>query len=194
MKCKKTLFFLYLCSALMFWSGRTSANADASSFAGLKFGIGLALTVPFDFDDDESSVREALVDGNGIVRTVVEEKRSPRLVLESHFFFNSNRILGWDFCPGNTPCAHGPYVAIEAGGADRAAITAYSLGWMLGFKRNADVEDLSSWNIGFGYVVRTPVKTLADGIKLNEPLDENDELRYKDVSQPGLMFLTSFTF
>lgn len=191
-------YWIYLFGFLSLWSVNSLAqgspsSSNNSSFSGLRFGIGLALIVPFDFSD-EASVREAIVDGNGIVRSVIEDKRSPKLVLESHYFFNSDKIMGWDFCPGDTPCAHGPYVAIEAGANGQSTISAYSLGWMIGFKRSAEESDLNSWNIGLGYVVRTPVRVLGDGIELNRPLPENDELRYRDVSRPGFMLLTSFSF
>jgi hypothetical protein len=65
---------------------------------------------------------------------------------------------------------------------------------MLGFKFKESAADTSSWNIGLGYVARTGVKVLGDGLEVNKPLPANDKLRYKEVSQPGWMLLSSFSW
>jgi hypothetical protein len=65
---------------------------------------------------------------------------------------------------------------------------------MLAYKRNTDAADSSSWNIGLGYIVRTGVQQLGDGLAENQALPAGDKLRYKSKSQPGWMWMTSFSF
>jgi len=188
-----------------FWKSLTASAVLAASASsalgqtamptldGIKFGVGLALTFPF--DRERGGINEAEVDGTGTVRVSKESTRTPLITLESHYFFPARRGASshW-FCQSDTWCSHGPFVAIQAGGESNNAISAYALGWMLGFKRNDDVNDSSSWNIGLGYVVRTGVRVLGDGLRKNQPLPTGDTIRYKEISQPGWMWLTSFSF
>ena len=161
-------------------------------FEGLNFGVGLALVFPF--DRNRGGVSEAEVDGNGIVRSTKESKRTPRLMLESHYFFRAKPDSAAWYCPQGNTCSHGPFVAIEAGSEGSRTIGAYGLGWMLGYKRNDIKADSAGWNLGLGYVVRTGVRVLGDGIEANRPLPTGDSLRYKEISQPGWMWLSSFSF
>lgn len=167
------------------------APTDETSFHGLKFGVGLSLAYPF--DRDRGGITEAEVDGAGLVRVAKESKRTPRILLESHYFFPYSGGDGKWFCPQNQKkCGHGPFVAIEAGSNGTSTISAYGLGWMLGFEREQNSS--GSWNIGLGYLVRTGVRVLGDGITANSPLPTGDNLRYKEISQAGWMWMTSFSF
>ena len=90
--------------------------------------------------------------------------------------------------------AHGPFVAIQPGG-DGQIIDAIGAGWMVGFKRTDDPEDMSSWNIGLGIIVDPFVKILDDGVRAGEPLLAGEtKVRLKETSQSALMVLASFRF
>lgn len=125
---------------------------------------------------------------NNIVRVEKDNNDIPRLLLESHYFFEPTssfrnvRKEDW---------GHGPFIAIQPGKND--LIDAIGLGYMLGFK-NKDTNT-SSWNIGLGVVVDPNVKVLGDGIEENKPLPAGEtQVRFKETSQWGVLFLTSFTF
>jgi hypothetical protein len=180
-----------------------AGTSGAKTFEGLNFGVGLALIFPFDRKGGASV--DAEVDGTGVVRITRESKRTPAVLLESHYLFKqqTSSIVGtgtnqsksglW-FCPVGNTCSHGPFVAIQASSEAGSTISAYGLGWMLAFKRNDIVTDSSSWNIGLGYVVRTGVQKLGDGLEANKPMPQGDKVRYKSISQPGWMWMTSFSF
>jgi hypothetical protein len=184
---------------------QTDAATSTKSFEGLNFGVGLALIFPFDRDGGANV--EAEIDGNNIVRITRESKRTPAILLESHYLFKKqastmvrNSVTGAEeksglwFCPVGNTCSHGPFVAIQASSESGATISAYGLGWMLAYKRNGEATDSSSWNIGLGYVVRTGVQQLGDGLSANQALPAGDKLRYKSISQPGWMWMSSFSF
>lgn len=173
-------------------SDKTPEVADGQrSFEGLNFGIGLALFFPF--DKERGGVTEAEVDGNNFIRVTKNTNRVPRLMLESHYLFKLKNDAKW-YCPTDNKCSHGPFVAIEAGSSGSSTISAYGLGWMLGFKKNSKEGDVSSWNIGVGYAVRSGVRVLGDGLYPDQPLPANDKIRYKEISQSGWMWFNSFTF
>lgn len=180
---RKRLLWLPLSLAA---AGPALAQNDNKEFSGLGFGVGVSLGFT------KSVITEAELDGNSIVRATKESKRSPRVILESHYFFRS-ADNSW-FCPKGNICGHGPFVAIEPGGNNSNAISAYGLGWMVSYKFEKSSTDNSSWNIGLGYVARTGVRVLGDGLEVNKPLPANDKLRYKEVSQPGWMLLSSFSW
>jgi hypothetical protein len=186
-------------------AGQTQPPPSSKSFEGLNFGVGLALVFPFDRKDGASVEAEA--DGNNVLRITKESKRTPAILLESHYLFKRqtsalvrNAQTGTDeksgpwYCPLGNTCSHGPFVAIQASSEGGNTISAYGLGWMLAYKRNSDAADSSSWNIGLGYVVRTGVQVLGDGLQANQPLPTGDKVRYKSISQPGWMWMTSFSF
>ena len=157
----------------------------AEEFAGLSFGLGLSMTYKYGKD----RIYDATV-ANNIVRITKEANREPKIMLESHKFFEPKWLTSW--C---VKCGLGPFVAIQPGSDNGNVISAYSLGWMIGFKRMQQAsEDSTSWNFGIGYIVNTDVKVLGDGIEENEPLPEGDSLRFKQRNQPGWMIITSFSF
>lgn len=171
-----------------------SSASSSKSFEGIKFGVGLALVFPFDRKRGASV--EAEVDGRGILRLSKESRRTPAVLLESHYLFKpkpAEQGLAW-YCPRGNTCSHGPFVAIQASSEAGSTISAYALGWMLAYKRSSEPEDTSSWNIGLGYVVRNGVQTLGDGLQANAPLPVGDKVRYKITSQPGWMWMSSFSF
>lgn len=171
----------------------SKATPSASkSFEGIKFGVGLALVFPFDRKRGASV--EAEIDGNGILRLSKESKRTPAVLLESHYLFKPKGAGDAWYCPKGNICTHGPFVAIQASSEAGSTISAYALGWMLAYKRSNDPDDTSSWNLGLGYVVRTGVQTLGDGLQANAPVPAGDKVRYKITSQPGWMWMSSFSF
>ena len=172
-------------------SAATSAHAQ-KTFEGLNFGVGLGLVFPFDKKD--GAAIEAEVDGNNIIRITKESKRTPAIFLESHYLFAAKADgIPWYCAAGNT-CSHGPFVAIQAGAEGQSTISAYGLGWMLAYKRGNAKEDTASWNIGLAYVVRSNVQVLGDGLQRDTALPTGDKLRYKTISQPGWMWMSSFSF
>lgn len=156
---------------------------DTSKFAGINFGVGLSFTMDTGKHD---RVEQASV-VNGIVRIDKQNNDVPRILLESHYFFlPKTSFLGvpkenWGL---------GPFVAIQPGSDN--IIQAISLGLMVGFKKKFND---SSWNLGVGAIVDPHVKILGDGIKKDQPLPTGEtQVRLKETSQWGVVFLASFGF
>ena len=165
-----------------------NANAKENEtrvFAGLKFGVGLSLTMD---TGEHDRVDEAKV-VNNIVRVTEESNDIPRIMLESHYFF----VPDFSFIKlvDTGKWGHGPFVALQPGTKD--IIEAIALGWMVGFRKGCETNN--SWNIGIGMVVDPNVKVLGDGIEENKPLPTGEtEVRLKETSQWGIIILTSFSF
>ena len=147
----------------------------------LGFGLGLSYTQDLGTHNRVKSAE--LV--NGVVRVTDEENGIPRIVIETHYFFDQDDSFG-----------HGPFIAVQPG--DQETINAVSAGYMLSFRRigksKADTESkiVQSWNIGFGVVADANVQTLGDGFKENQaPPPGETEIRYKEQTQYGLMILFS---
>ncbi len=86
----------------------------------------------------------------------------------------------------------GPFVALQPGTND--IIEAIAVGLMIGFRRPDDIKG-SSWNVGIGYVTDPNVRILADGFVENQPPPGNEtEVRFKEISQDGVVLLFSFSF
>jgi len=165
------------------------SNAQSErDFAGLRFGVGISLTA--DIGSDERVQSAEVV--NNIVRITNEDNSVARIMLESHYFFKPNKSFlnvveknqwGW-----------GPFVALQPGSDE--IIEAIALGWMIGFKREGQqTDDTSSWNFGLGLVVDPNAQTLGSGLNANSPLPDGEEgIRFKEESQLGILFLTSFSF
>ncbi len=187
MKCKNRKLKILVTTisiAVCFITGNANAE-EKRDFAGLKFGVGLSLTMDTGKND---RVNEANV-VNDIVRVTEDSNDIPRIMLESHYFFKPDVTFMKAVKAENW--GHGPFVALQPGTED--IIEAISLGWMFGFKR--EDSKTNSWNIGIGMVVDPNVKILGDGIEENQPLPTGEtEVRLKETSQWGIIILTSFSF
>ncbi|MCB2263277.1 MAG: hypothetical protein LGR52_10130 [Candidatus Thiosymbion ectosymbiont of Robbea hypermnestra] len=164
--------------------GNGNPTTEEQNFGGLKFGIGLSLTVD---TGNRDRIDEAKV-VNNIVRVTEESNDIARFMLESHYFFTPDfSFLGVE--SGNWGC--GPFVAVQPG--KESIIEAVGFGGMIGFKRKN--SKTSSWNIGIGMVVDPDTKVLGNGIEGNQPLPTGEtEVRLKETSQWGALILTSFSF
>jgi len=166
---------------------------NVSDFKGLGFGVGLALTI--DTGQNDRINTASVVDG--IVRVDDEDGATANIMLESHYFFKSpSREGGEKVFFGlleKSKFGHGPFVAMRPG--DEDIVDAIALGWMLGLKRENEVTDTASWNIGLGVVVDPDVQILGDGIQANMPLPGLEtEVRFKEKTQVGILILTSFSW
>lgn len=170
-------------------------NDGSKEFAGLRFGVGLSLT-------QDSGTRQRVETAelvNGVVRITNENDALARIMLESHYFFTPEFNFGINtqnsvFGVKAGSWGWGPFVAVQPG--SKEIIEAIGFGFMLGFKRNNENADPgSSWNFGLGYVVDPNVQVLGDGLTANAELPEGeDAIRFKEVSQSGLLVLISFSF
>jgi len=162
-------------------------------FAGINFGVGLALT----FKHGENRVESASVQ-NGIVRVDKESNRTPKVMFETHYFFQPkwlDNILK-EKPEDRTNWGIGPFVAIQPGDSGGRVIDTYGLGILMGFRRDGQSGNpRGSWNIGVGYVVTTGAKVLGDGIEEGQPLPAGEkDVRYKETNQPGWMIMASFSW
>lgn len=169
--------------------GTAVADDDGAvrEFAGLNFGVGLSLT--FDTGDNERVESATIVDG--IVRVDDENDKVARIMLESHYFFTPERkFLGLKDL-GKDTWGYGPFVALQPGTDE--IIEAIAIGVMLGFRRAEG--NGSSWNIGIGYVTDPNEKILGDGFTANmAPPGNETAVRFKEISQDGVVLLFSFSF
>ena len=182
---------------------------DSKTWGGIGWGLGIAAN----FDIGGKRVADAQI-VNGITRVIDSSSNaSVGFVLEAHYFFKD-----WPLpsvpggCSKNSslslfPCtdvATGPFVAVEIGGGSKAAtdagpITAYALGWMVGFHHiNPNLKpdtNTSSWNLGIGLRVDPQAKTLGDGFVANLPPPAGETaIRFKTQGRFGLILLSSFSF
>ncbi|MCW5213003.1 hypothetical protein VU04_08850 [Desulfobulbus sp. TB] len=174
-------------------SANTGENSDSESLAGFKFGVALGLTIDL---GDNDRVESADV-FNGVVRVTKDNNYSPRIMLETHYFFTpppekvfGERVANYLELKQNK-MGIGPFVAIQNGSDD--FIEYIGAGVMLGFRRTKD--STNSFNIGLGVVVDPSAKILGDGIVENQPLPEGEAgVRFKETSQFGLLALVSYSF
>ncbi len=160
--------------------GERITNTYETQFAGINFGVGLALS----FKYGEDRVDDASVEA-GVVRVNKEHNRQAKIMLETHYFF--------PFKIADHTIGLGPFLGVEPDSSGGSLIGAYALGGMVGFKRSGETK--SSWNIGVAYCVNTNVKTLGDGIEEGQPLPNGEsEIRYKEINQPGWLIMTSFSW
>lgn len=153
-------------------------------FAGLSFGVGLSLTV--DTGENDRVNKAQIV--NDIVRVDDVDDTVARVMLESHYFFLPDKRF-INVRPGNW--GFGPFVALQPGTDE--VIEAVGMGLMFGFKRPGESSD--SWNFGIGAVVDPNVQILGDGFVANEaPPAGEMQVRFKEKSQTGVLFLVSFGF
>ncbi|MFS0772250.1 hypothetical protein [Sphingomonas sp. 1P08PE] len=147
------------------------------SFAGLKLGVGLSLTI--DIGDRDRVSEAQLVDRT--VRVTDQDNGRARIMLESHYFFK----------PGSRDDRGiGPFIAIQPGSGE--IIDAIGAGLMFGFRREKSTQ---SFNIGVGLVFDPNTRILGDGFVANQPAPDGEtEVRYRETLQTGVLLLTSFSF
>lgn len=166
------------------------AKENMDKLFGINWGVGLALTI------SNNRVDEARVDGSGIVRVDKERNDFPRIVLETHYFFETKDVLKGSFWPNGW----GPFIAINSG--ENNIISGGGGGLMVAWKKNTfTAASNSSLNLGIGYFIDTGVKMLADELKEGEKHPEYDggnnktpTIRYKETSQKATLLIASFTF
>lgn len=181
---------------------------DASqNFGGIKLGAGLSFTADLGSKD---RIGGASRDESGIVRVSDQNNSRARIMLEGHYFFEPcGSLLGLrrnvcvpkeehDYTAAGpdrlrySTWGWGPFVAIQPGGDDKV-IDAIGMGLMVGFRK--DPETKASFNFGVGLVIDPNTNVLGDGIVANQPLPPGEtEVRLKETSQKGVLFLASFSF
>jgi hypothetical protein len=173
------------------------------------FGLGLGVSVSGDLGRQSHIVQATNV--NGIVRIKDTQDVIVGFVLEAHYFFSQGPLWAQQHSrPWNPHWGTGPFVAIEIGGGGAPAsaagpITAYGLGWMIGFRQPSSIDangipsytSRLSWNLGIGLRVDPGAKVLGDGIVANQPvppLETGNDIRLKTSPRYGLMIVSSFGF
>lgn len=201
-------------------SGKTGQNAPTATspppttvvpawgtdpgLTGVGFGLGVSVSADL---SRQSHIREA-VQVNNIVRIKETEDVTVGFVLEAHYFFFQGHFRPIPLAPGvlwDRPWGTGPFVAVEMGGSGTMSnnpISAYALGWMVGFKEPPSYNPKSgkyeqsnlSWNFGVGLRVDPASRVLGDGLVANLPLPPGDQIRYTNSPRYGLMVVSSFGF
>jgi len=214
-----------LCALL---GGSTVFAADPTNWGGLGFGIGIAtdfnLSKGTRIVNDQTAVVVVPSSPGGVVRIDEARNVGVSLVLEAHYFLRDYLLsfgpvnncpkpqtyghrswVGVVEAPTCTELAHGPFVAVEVGGATGAdavkgPITAYALGWMVGMRHRELAEKsppTTSWNFGVGFRIEPGAKYLGEGIVANQPLPPGESLspvRTRTGAAYGVMLVSSFAF
>lgn len=157
----------------------------AEDFGKLGFGAGLSLTIDLGTKD---RIAEAQI-VKGIVRVTDQNNAIARLLLETHYLFKPAGT--GPFGLAEKMWGVGPFVAVQPG-EDRI-IEALGFGLMIAFRREETKTD--SFNIGVGFMIDPNTRVLGDGFVANAaPPSGEEEVRYRETSQKGLMLMTSFSF
>jgi hypothetical protein len=186
-----------------------AAESDGKESFGGKFRLGAGISFTSDIGSRDR-VGAASLDPAGIVRVSDQNNTRARIMLEGHYFIEPchsffgmrrnvcHRKEGYDYETQGpdrliaSTWGWGPFVAVQPGGDDKV-IDAVGMGVMVGFRK--DPKSGQSFNIGFGYVVDPNTQVLGDGIRRDQPLPPGEtEVRFKETTQTGLLFLVSFGF
>jgi hypothetical protein len=201
-----------------------AADDKPLTWGGLGFGVGIATDFMLSGGTRLASENAASVvpaQPGGIVRVNEARNVGVGLVLEAHYFLR-DYLLSYgpvNTCPLKqgyrphryvevptcTELAHGPFVAVEVGGATGAdpvkgPITAYALGWMVGMRHRDSLSSSSpntSWNFGVGFRIEPGARFLGEGIVANQPLPLGESVspvRTRSGTAYGVMLLSSFGF
>lgn len=160
------------------------AHAALESFKGLGFSLGLAVSIDFGGRqrvDDAENV-------NGTLRVKAKRSAQPRIMLEAHYLaLPDYSFLG---LVEKTKWGIGPFVGIQTN-ADEALLS-YSTGVLLGFK---PVETSgSAFNIGAGVILDPNAKFLGGGLRDGQAMAAGEEVRFREDSRWGALFMVSFKF
>lgn len=159
--------------------------ASKKNFLGFDFGIGFSVSATL----DEKRIESAELDPNGIVRVTKESRAQPRILLETHFFFEPETKFLGKVHPDEW--GHGPFVAIQ--GSDKEVIEAFGAGWMVGLKPKNDQS--YGFNVGLGLILDPAVTVLGDGIVENQPLPSGETVvRLKEENQISAFLSVSFSW
>jgi hypothetical protein len=162
-----------------------AARQAAQDFGKLGFGAGLSLTIDLGTKD---RIAEAQI-VKGIVRVTDQNNAVARLLLETHYLFKP--AGDGPFGLAENMWGVGPFVAVQPG-EDRI-IEALGFGLMVAFRREETKTD--SFNIGVGVMIDPNTRVLGDGFVANAaPPNGEEEVRYRETAQKGLMLMTSFSF
>jgi hypothetical protein len=112
----------------------TATQAEASTdWAGLGFGLGVAYAGYSKRNIESAGVY------NGVVHVDKQQSGTASIWLEAHNFISTSKS-------GNA--GNGPFIAIQAGGANNQSIGAYAIGWMWGNKKqHAQVTEVKTENV-----------------------------------------------
>ena len=161
------------------------------NFLGISFGVAFGMTTDIGSGDrvDEAEVV------NGVVRVTKAANRRPRILLETHYFWEVDaegtvvHLGGAEVSVREADIGFGPFAAIQ--GSEDEILEAFAIGGMVGFKRS----ERSSFNIGIGVALDPNVKVFGDGIRSNEPLPDGEtSIRFKEEARWGFLTLVSFAF
>lgn len=160
-------------------------------FLGIDFGLGLGFS--HDLSGGDRVDTAELV--NGVVRVTKTSNARPRILLETHYFFEFDAeehvvtFGGRRIRIREADIGMGPFVAIQ--GSDQQVIEAIAFGYMIGFKRS----ESTSLNLGLGLALDPDVQTLGSGIEADQPLPVGEtQIRYRREGRWGLVGLASFSF
>lgn len=178
---------------------------ESAALTGLGFGVGIGLTLDI---HRSNRIVDAAVDPTGKVRITESSDAIAGFIFESLYFFPfADELPG--FPKGIPGMGTGPFAAVEVGstsGGGNGVINAYAIGWMVGLRQWAWVDNPQSgpyrsfagnksWNFGVGLRVDPKAKTLGDGIIANQPLPKGEtSIRTKTAPRYGVMFVSSFGF
>jgi hypothetical protein len=203
----------------------SAADDKPLTWGGLGFGVGIATDFMLSGGTrlaGDNAVSVVPVQPGGIVRVNEARNVGVGLVLEAHYFLRDYLLsygpvntcpkpIGHRFyygvveAPTCTELAHGPFVAVEVGGATgtdavKGPVTAYALGWMVGMRHRDSLSSASpntSWNFGVGFRIEPGARFLGEGIVPNQPLPLGESLspvRTRSGTAYGVMLLSSFGF
>ena len=159
----------------------------AQDFKGLKLGLGFAISRAFEDDRVESA---DVVDGK--VRVTEEANAAVHAVGEIHrFTVRQGTNCTEDNASDCGRWGHGPFFSLQTG--DNDVIEAAGLGYMVGFRQDADKSQ--SLNIGLALVLDPSVKVLGDDVRENQaPPGKETTVRLKETHGLSMVVVVSFGF
>lgn len=154
---------------------RRQTNEEAV-IGKLRFGLGVGAVM--DVGSIDRIGEAQLV--NGVVRVTSDANNTIRPIFETHMF-------AWSL---SEQIVVGPFVGVELDSG--SVVNAIGVGLMTGIRVNKDQQTL---NFGLGAFLDPSVRTLGNGIVEDMPLPPGEtEIRYRNRSQWGVLFMTSFGF
>jgi hypothetical protein len=180
----------------------TVEKKEESTLDKLKFGLGVGALIDL---GSHHRIKDAIVDGAGIIRVQAEDSVRVGPILETHYLFgtgfgsqttstitikengkettieNKARTFYW-----------GPQVSALLGGED--IIQGVGLGLVFALRRPDSAAGPSSFNLGAGVMIESNVRKLGDGLTADTALPVGDQIRYKETSQTSFYIVFSASF